>query len=173
MRAWALGLGLGLVHLLGLGLGLVGVASAEPLKVGPAQIELDPLWNGPPVAIEGSPLLVRRRDGALLTVTRAAAPNTAAWRSATRTAYLDEVEAGLLAAGATKLGAKRKQLGKDSVPVLDVTVRRQAPDGTTEIVAVRLLLFRTVTIAAAAAAPDSRAGRTLAEAAVATLVPQR
>lgn len=150
---------------------LTATAAAEPIKVGPAALALDPAWTGGAPATTGSPLVVRRHGAALLTVTRAAAPNTDAWRARTRERYLDEVEAGLVA-GAVKLRARRTRLGADGVPVLDVTLRRAGPVGA-EVVAVRMLLFRTVTIAAAAAAPDDRRGRKLVEAAVAGLAPAR
>lgn len=149
-------------------------ASAEPVVVMPAQIELDPAWTGAPAPAEptvGAAWVVRTNGDALLTVTKASAGNTAAWRSATRETYLDEVEASLVK-GAEKLSAKRGKAGKDNVPVLDVVMRRKGPGGATEVVAVRVLLFRTVTVAAAAAAPDTRGGRKLVEGAVTKLVPR-
>jgi hypothetical protein len=160
---------------------LAPVASAEPVVVTPAQIELDAAWVSPTGAAvpaeptEGAAWVVRTHRDALLTVTKARAGNTAAWRSATREKFLDDVEAGLLAgagAGAEKLAAKRGKAGKDNVPVLDVLLRRKSPAGATEVVAVRVLLFRTVTVAAAAATPDTRAGRKLVEGAVVKLVPR-
>jgi len=119
----------------------------------------------------GAAWVVRTNGDALLTVTKASAGNTAAWRSATRETYLDEVEASLVK-GAEKLSAKRGKVGKDNVPVLDVLMKRKAPSGTAEVVAVRVLLFRTVTVAAAAAAPDGRRHRRLVETAVAGLMPR-
>jgi hypothetical protein len=151
-----------------------GTATAEPVVVTPAQIELDAAWTGAPAAPEptvGAAWVVRRSGDALLTVTKASAGNTPAWRSATREKYLDEVEASLVR-GAEKLSAKRSTAGKDNVPVLDVVMRRKAPGGASEVVAVRVLLFRTVTVAAAAAAPDRRSGRKLVEGAVTKLVPR-
>ena len=155
-------------------LGTANVAAAEAVVVTPAQIELDAAWTGTPVPTEpavGAAWVVRQNGGALLTVTKAIAGNTAAWRSATREKYMDEVEAGLVK-GAEKLSAKRSKVGKDNVPVIDVVMKRKAPGGASEIVAVRVLLFRTVTVAAAAAAPDSRSGRKLVEGAVTKLVPR-
>jgi hypothetical protein len=149
-------------------------ATAEPVVVTPAQIELDAGWTGAPAAAEptvGAAWVVRTNGDALLTVTKASAGNTAAWRSTTRDKYLDEVEAGL-AKGAEKVSAKRGKVGKDNVPVLDVVLRRKSPSGASEIVAVRVLLFRTVTVAAAAAAPETRSGRKLVEGAVTKLVPR-
>lgn len=158
----------------GLVLGLAAPAGAQPVTVtiGPARLEHDPAWSGEPVAEGGAPALVRRQGLAILTVTRTAAPNPAAWRPRTRDAYLAEVEAGLVA-GATRLASKRRALGQAGVPTLDLTLRRRGPDGAAEVVAVRVLLFRTMTIAAAAAAPDDRAGRRLVEGAVAGLAPAR
>lgn len=152
--------------------GTAAAAAAEPLVVTPAQIELDAAWAGDPPATEGSPLLVRKNGAAVLTVTKALAGNTAAWRSATREKYMDEVETGLLVGGAEKLSGKRAKVGKDNVPVMDVVLRRKRADGSKEVVAVRVLLFRTVTVAAAAAAPDTRSGRKLVEGAVVGLVPR-
>lgn len=151
-------------------LALSGAAAAEPLNLGPATIELDPAWTGEtPAAPPASPALVRRNDAAVLVVSRLAAPNPGAWRSATREAYMTEVEAGLLA-GATKLSSKRRKLGTDNVNVIDLTMRRTGPAGP-EVVAVRVLLFRTLTMAASAAAPDTRANRKLVESAVAGILP--
>ncbi|HVK78743.1 MAG TPA: hypothetical protein VM734_35830 [Kofleriaceae bacterium] len=154
----------------------VAPAAAEPVEVGPATLALAPAWSGEPAAASpapaDTPLVRRHRDGAVLTVSRAPVGNLDAWRSKTRGAYLDAVEAGFLGPGTVRLGGARPRLGKAEVPVLDLTFRRTA-GGTTEVVAVRVLLFRTVTIAAAAAAPDTRAGRRLVEAAVATLAPTK
>lgn len=153
----------------------VADAAAEAIVVTPATIELDAAWTGTPAATEptvGAAWVVRHNGNALLTVTKAMAGNTAAWRSATRETYLDDVEAGLVA-GAEKLSAKRGKVGKDNVPVLDVVMRRKAPGGASEIVAVRVLLFRTVTVAAAAAVSESRTGRKLVEGAVTKLVPRQ
>ena len=150
-------------------------AAADPIVVTPAQIDLDAAWTGAPAPTEpteGTAWVVRTNGDALLTVTKAKAGNTAAWRSATREAYLDAVEASL-ATGAEKLSAKRAKSGKDNVPTLDIVLRRKSPTGTTEVVAIRVLLFRTVTVAAAAAAPDTRPGRKLAEGAVTKLGPLR
>lgn len=156
-------------------LGAAAPSAAEAIAVTPAQIELDEAWAGAPVAAEpvvGTAWVVRTNGDALLTVTKAMAGNTAAWRAKTREAYLDALEAGLTR-GAAKVSARRGKVGRDGVPVLDVVLRRTAPDGRAELVAVRVLLFRTVTVAAAAAAPDTRAGRKLVEGAVTKLVPLR
>lgn len=155
-------------------LSTVATAVAETIVVTPAKIELDAAWTGAPVATEptvGSAWVVRTNGRALLTVTKAIAGNTAAWRSATRDTYLDEVEAGLVR-GAEKVSSKRGKVGKDNVPVLDVVLKRKRPGGAAEVVAVRVLLFRTVTVAAAAAAPDGRGDRRLVETAVAGLMPR-
>jgi len=156
-------------------LGATAAAAAESITVTPAQLELDEAWAGAPVAAEpaaGAAWVVRTNGDALLTVTKAMAGNTAAWRTKTREAYLDAVLAGLTR-GAEKVSARRGKVGRDGVPVLDVVLRRTAPGGRAELVAVRVLLFRTVTVAAAAAAPDTRAGRRLVEGAVTRLVPLR
>ena len=150
-------------------------AVAEPIVLGPGTIQLEGAWTGEAPVTTGSPLLARRQGDVVLTVTRIAAPNPAAWRSATREAYIADVEAGVVSsagAGATKLASKRKKLGADGVNVLDVTVRRTGPKGP-EVVAVRILLFRTLTMAAAAARTDTRAGRKQVEAAVAGLAPSK
>jgi hypothetical protein len=150
-------------------LALAGTAAAEDVALGPATIELDAAWTGEAPVTGTSPVLVRKNGGAVLTVSRLPAPNPGAWRSSTRDAYIGEIEAGLVA-GATKLAAKRKKLGTDNVNVLDVTLRRTGPAGP-EVVAVRVLLFRTLTMAAAAAAPDTRGNRKLVETAVSGLLP--
>lgn len=147
-----------------------GGAGAEPLGLGPATIDLTAGWTGEaPGVPPASPVLVRRNGDAVLVVSRLAAPNPGAWRSSTREAYLDEVEAGLLA-GATKVAVKRRKLGTDGVNAIDVTMRRNGPSGP-EVVAVRVLLFRTLTMAASAAAPDTRGNRKLVEQAVSGLLP--
>ena len=143
---------------------LAAPAAAEEIALGPAILTIDPAWTGGAPVTGSSPVLVRTHDGAVLTVSRLAAPNPAAWRSATRDAYIDEVEAGLLV-DAAEVASKRKKMGSDNVNVLDVTLRRKGPNGP-EVVAVRVLFFRTLTMAAAAAAPDTRAGRKRVEAAV-------
>jgi hypothetical protein len=146
-------------------------AAADPIPLGPATITLDDAWTGETPREGVSPVLVRSQGDALLTVSRLPAPNPGAWRAATRDAYIDAIEAGLVA-GATKVAAKRRKLGADSVNVLDVTLRRTGPSGP-EVVAVRVILFRTLTMSAAAAAPDTRANRKRVESAVAGLVPSK
>lgn len=157
-------------------LALLGAsATAEVITVTPAQLDLDGAWSGPAVPEEpppGEAWVVRRNGEAVLTVTRAQAGNTAAWRSKTREAYIDGVEAAILR-GAEKLSSKRSKIGRDNVPVLDIVMRRKSPSGRMEMVAVRVLLFRTVTVGAAAGAPDSRSGKKLVEGAVTKLVPLR
>jgi hypothetical protein len=149
---------------------LAAPAMAGPVEVslGPATIALDPAWTGDPAG-DVSPVLVRTSGAAVLTVSRLAAPNPAAWRSATRDAYIDAVEAGFLV-GATRVATKRRKLGTDAVNVLDLTLRRPGPTGP-EVVAIRVLFFRTLTMAAAAAAPDTRSNRKRLEAAVSGLLP--
>ncbi len=152
---------------------LAGAAAAEPLDLGPARLALDPAWIGaaPAPAPSDAPLVRTHPSGATLTVTRAAVGNPDAWRRQTHDAYVDAIEAGFArTAGYVRVDHGRPRLGAAGVPTLELTFRRTV-GGRREIVAVRVLLFRTVTFAAAAAAPDTRAGRRLAEAAVASLTP--
>ncbi|MBL9019766.1 MAG: hypothetical protein JNL83_36615 [Myxococcales bacterium] len=83
--------------------------------------------------------------GALLAITRAQVPNTAAWRSRTRDAYVAEIAKGALAKlpGAKELS--RKLGDANGVPALDLEARTR--NGAT--VVLRYLLFRTYALALA------------------------
>jgi hypothetical protein len=130
-------------------LALLVVASpvhAEPIRVPdqPAEVELDG-WSmaAPPEVPDPPALVLRHPDGALAAVTVAMAPNPDAWVDKKRRAYLKAIVDGFEALpGVEVVSAKASKVEK--VPCLDLSlVRDGAP------VAVRLLLFRTRTIAIA------------------------
>jgi hypothetical protein len=121
------------------------LASADPTVITdqPAQLELPTGWRaeaGPAVA-DGPVLVVRGPGGALGAVSVAMAPNPDAWRDQTRDANVDGIVEGFDAQPGVRV--KKRTLSKVGiVPCLDLELRR---DG--KRVAVRLLLFRTRTIA--------------------------
>jgi hypothetical protein len=90
--------------------------------------------------------------GELLAITRAAVPNTDAWRTPTRDAYVAQIERGI----ARSVRGYRKQLHKlatiNGVPVLDVEASRG--DGAKLVI--RILLFRTYALALAIGVPRAR-----------------
>lgn len=98
-----------------------------------------------------------------LIVLRFDAPNPRAWRDKTRTAYLDEIEAGLYAAcgeGSGCQGLKRVKRASgtsEAVPVMDLHTKDAA--GTQRLY--RFLFFRTYAILAAVELPAAapRAGK--------------
>jgi hypothetical protein len=106
-----------------------------------------------------------------LIVLRFDAPNPRAWRDKTRAAYLDEIEAGLVAACPTDSACrglkrlKRSVSESEAVPVMDLHLRDAG--GTQRLY--RFLFFRTYAILAAVELPPkspsaalSRARRALA-----------
>jgi hypothetical protein len=162
----------------------VGVPAPIDLPETPAQLVLDERWLPGPVpqmsaAVEqtGPARLVAvyrdsardsARDsgagGLVLSVMRFDAPNPAAWRRTTRTAYLDEIEAGLAAAcpspspSSTALStvndapttcrgyrrSKRTIFESEGVPTMDL----QAANHARATLLFRFLFFRTYTILA-------------------------
>ena len=90
-----------------------------------------------------------------LIVLRFDAPNPRAWRDKTRAAYLDEIEAGLLAAcpaDSACRGLKRSKRSvseSEAVPVMDLHLR----DGAGAQRLYRFLFFRTYAILAAVELP--------------------
>lgn len=98
-----------------------------------------------------------------LIVLRFDAPNPRAWRDKTRTAYLDEIEAGLYAGcgeGSGCQGLKRVKRASgtsEAVPVMDLHTKDAA--GTQRLY--RFLFFRTYAILAAVELPATapRAGK--------------
>jgi hypothetical protein len=97
----------------------------------------------------------RHPSGATLVVTRAAAPNPDAWRSKTRDAHLDDVEAGTRAAAPGYRRRDRRSFDASGVPAMDLSFRRATGAGR-EVVSIRFLFFRTHTISAAVAVPEAR-----------------
>jgi hypothetical protein len=119
---------------------------AEPVRVPeqPAEVELDG-WEivAPPEVPDPPALVLRHPDGALAAVTVAMAPNPDAWVDKKRRAYLKAIVAGFEALPGVDV-ASSKASKVEKVPCLDLALVR---DG--KAVAVRLLLFRTRTIAMA------------------------
>lgn len=142
-------------------------AAADPIDLGPATLTLDDHWTGPAVT---APIttVVRTSGAAQLVVVRYEVPNLEAWRERTRGAHVDAIVAGFAATpGYRALGKPRvKRLGRGSVPTLELAFERRGPDGV-ELIAVRVLMFRTLTMAAVATAPD----RAVAERAAWALAP--
>ncbi|MBL8621956.1 MAG: hypothetical protein JNK64_11650 [Myxococcales bacterium] len=140
-------------------------AAAEPVDLGPASLALDGAWAGPPATPDG---VTRTRGDATLIVVRYDVGNLPAWREATRAAHVDAIVRGFAAtAGYAELGRTLGKTGPAGVPTLDLTFRRRGPHGA-EVVAARVLLFRTLTMVAIAAAPRDRAA---VDAAVRALTP--
>jgi hypothetical protein len=158
--------------------GLIIVGAAAPAHGGdatipvpdqPAQLTVDAAWvSGVPRPVpDGPSIVLHHPGGALLAVTVAIAPNTDAWRLRTRPAYVAEIVEGFEAmAGVTVVDHATTTVG--GVPCLDLSLRRTGGDGP-RLVAVRLLLFRTRTIALAA--EGDRDDAALLGAAVRGLVP--
>ena len=162
--------------------------AAVTLDLGPAHLIIDDRWTverGTPIAAgtatttatttatvsaSATPIVLRGAKGAVLIATRNAAPNLVAWSRATRDAHVDELIAGFTAVdGATVLRRALATDGPSSVPVLELTLRRRG-----RVVAIRVILFRTLTVAAAATSDDRGPDATAAlEHAVAGLHPDR
>lgn len=144
---------------------LAAPAAAEPVDLGPATLALDDAWTGPPAAPDG---VTRTRGDATLIVVRYDVGNLPAWREATRAAHVDAIVRGFAAtAGYAELARALGKTGPAGVPTLDLTFRRRGPRGA-EVVAARVLLFRTLTMVAIAAAPRDRSA---VDAAVRALTP--
>lgn len=143
--------------LIGLAL-TTSAATADPIDLGPATLALDETWTGPAVGAAPIVSVARGHGSAQLVVVRSDIPNLEAWRARTRPAHVDAIIAGFAASpGYAAIGKPRvRRLGAAAVPTLELTFRRRGPSGV-EVVAVRVLLFRTLTIAAIAAAPSDRA----------------
>lgn len=140
-----------------------------PVPDEPAQLTVDAAWasGAPRPVADGPSIALRHPGGAVLAVTVAIAPNTEAWRDRTRGAYVAEIVEGFRAQPGVKV--VDHETGKVAgVPCLDLSLRR-ATDAGTRLVAVRLLLFRSRTIALAA--EGDRRDRALLDAAVRGLVP--
>lgn len=122
-------------------------AHAEPIDLGPATLALDDGWIGAAPAPDG---VTRTRGAVTVVVRRWDVPNLPAWRAATREAHLDAVARGFATApGYVELARTAARTGKAGVPTLDLTFRRRGPGGD-EVVAARVLMFRTLTMVAIA-----------------------
>jgi hypothetical protein len=112
-----------------------------------ATLELDDGWK----ALE-RPALVAAYEGpggAYLAVTRAQVPNSDAWRTKKRDAYVAEIASGALASAKGAKETARKLGEANGVPTLDLELRK--PDGST--IVIRYLLFRTYALALAIELP--------------------
>ncbi len=130
----------------------------------PAQLVVDEAWQLEPAPgddrladADAPAMILRHGDAATLVVTVAAAPNADAWRSRKRRAYLDEVIAGFAAQPGVTVDKHRDRRVK-GVPTLELWLTRKLDDHR-ELVVVRLLLFRTRTVMAAAAGARSDKAR--------------
>lgn len=148
-------------------LALAGVLVATPaaaedvvVPVGdqPAELVIDAAWRAEAVpATEDAPAIVMRHPGgAVLAVTVAMAPNADAWREETRKAYVEAIVDGFDAQPGVEVKAHAVSV-VGIVPAVDLELRRGKAR-----VAVRLLLFRTRTIAIAV---EGKRGATLEQAA--------
>ncbi|MBK9032882.1 MAG: hypothetical protein IPL61_16690 [Myxococcales bacterium] len=130
-------------------------AAAEPVDLGPATLTLDDDWTGPAADAGG---VVRTRGAATAVVVRYEVPNLPAWRDATRTAHVDAIVRGFASApGYVELARALVRTGPARVPTLELTFRRRGAAGV-ELVAARVLLFRTLTLVAIVGGPGERAG---------------
>ena len=153
-------------------------AAAQPgppidLPDSPAELRLDAAWQPvalPPGTAEPPVGAWRHPTGAVLVVTRAAAPNPDAWRVKTRPAHADEVEAGTRDAAPDYRRRTRSVHDVRGVPAMDLSFRR-GRGASAEVVAMRFVFFRTHTMTAAVAVPEARwrKAQRAAEAAIAGL----
>jgi hypothetical protein len=135
------------------GVALAALLALVELGGQPARLELDAAWHAveTEATADGPALVLRDGGDGLLAVTVAMAPNPDAWRTGTRAAYEQAIIDGFAAEpGITAVHAKASL--QKGVPCIDLTLRR---DG--KPVAVRLLLFRTRTVAAAVEGLDAAA----------------
>jgi hypothetical protein len=151
-----------------------GGAHAEPRDVPvdqPAVLDVDAAWrlDAPSDAADAPAMVLRHADGGVLAVTVAMAPNPDAWRKRKRKAYFADVVAGFEDQPGVKVD-KHKDLRVKGVPTLELWLTRTLEDGGSEVVFVRVLLFRTRTIMAAAAGP--KAAKKRLEAAARGLAPK-
>jgi hypothetical protein len=123
-----------------------------------------------PPASAFAPIILRGPDDATMILTRMPAGNLPAWARETRDAHVDELVAGFTAVdGATVVRRTVGTDGPSSVPVLELTLTRAARP-----VAIRVILFRTLTVVAAATADrDTPALRAALARAAAGLHPDR
>jgi hypothetical protein len=143
-----------------------GLVLAALVSLGgqPAALEADAAWHQVELSTPDGPALVMRTDdGGVLAVTVAMTPNPDVWRTSTRGKYQQAIIDGFEAEPGVTVKKATPSLVK-GVPCLDLTLVR---DG--KPVAVRLLLFRTRTVAAAVEGLDAAA----ALAAVRGLTPTR
>lgn len=145
-------------------LGCARAAAAQPagaavVDIGPAHLIVDDGWRvtdpgagAGAGAASGStsfqPIVLRGPDGAVLVLTRMPVGNLPAWSRATRDEHVAALVAGFTAVDGTTVA--RQAVGSDgpsAVPVLDLALTRARRP-----VAVRVILFRTLTVAAAATA---------------------
>lgn len=129
------------------------VATAEPIDLGPATLALDDSWTGPAVGAAPITSVTRSSGAAQVVVVRYDVPNLEAWRDRTRPPHVDAIVAGFTATPGLSVVGKPKvsRLGTGRTPVLDLTLRRTLPRD--ERLAVRVILFRTLTMAAIASGP--------------------
>lgn len=136
---------------------LAGRAAAAPVDLGPATLTLDDRWAAPPAAIDAPELVTRQHGDVTVVVVRYDVPNLPAWRERTRDDHVAAVVRGFATLpGYLELARAVSRTGPAGVPTLDLTFRRRGPGGD-EVVAARVLLFRTLTMVALAAAPRDRA----------------
>lgn len=95
--------------------------------------------------------------GERLAITRAQVPNPDAWRAKTRDAYIDQIEAGVVAAGYKRTAKKLSTI--EGVPVLDLeATHKRGP------IVIRVILFRTYALSLAIEGFSSRtAARAIAK----------
>jgi hypothetical protein len=125
----------------------VAVADHVTLPHTKATLELGAEWHA--VTATGVVAAYKTDAGALLAITRAQAPNTDAWRSRTRDAYIDQIERGIKERIAGYRRLSRKLLEVHEVPALDLVATR---DGGATVV-FRVLLFRSYALALAIEVP--------------------
>jgi hypothetical protein len=123
---------------------ILAVVAAVVLGGQPAQLDGVDGWHEVEISAPDGPALAMRDDaGGVLAVSVAMAPNADAWRSAKRDAYEKAVIAGFAAEPGVKVKRATPSV-VSGVPCIDLAlVRDGAP------VAVRVLLFRTRTVAIA------------------------
>jgi hypothetical protein len=141
------------------------LASLIAIAGQPAQVEPTDAWTEAtaPDAADGPVLVLHTDAGGLMAITVAMSPNADAWRDSKKAAWIAAVIDGMRAQPGVKVKSA-KPITVKGVPCIDFALIR---DG--KPVAVRLLLFRTRTIAAAVEGVSASAGA----AAIRALVPTR